>query len=432
MLARRLFRVLALASLGCLAGPPDNCYSSRWPEDGRSAEVCGSVWQARYAALHANAVRMSNQMAPRYPGRPTEKPRIIVFDTLGNGGYADRLTGLMTVLLLGILTDRAIAVDWEGIEMALGSPRLDLTALLKSARDANVENDVHRLSWVNKNRLELQELTTGGTPLNELWPERVLVVKSNRGFTQALLRSPAHAHALYERGLNFTNAQFGCLFNYLFRPTIGALAPASRMHGELAQARRDGVPVVGIHVRTGDNAFHENVADMPDYQKELRGERLYVTHRFIVDYALSLAASLEQAWTVEGGEAPRAKFLLLGDSVPLRQHVAGLLGDRLITMSNNTVGHVAKGSVRSQREALQNAVAEHWLYAAAGAFVYSSHSGFPRTAAARAMRDDAIHTCFHYQGVTFAEQQHGKPKPKRECTGPHSVRALGERHAAGL
>ena len=41
-------------------------------------------------------------------------------------------------------------------------------------------------------------------------------------------------------------------------------------------------------------------------------------------------------------------------------------------------------------------MAEHWLYAMADEFVYSSHSGFPRTAAARAMRTDVIYTCFHY------------------------------------
>ena len=83
-------------------------------------------------------------------------------------------------------------------------------------------------------------------------------------------------------------------------------------------------------------------------------------------------------------------------------------------------------------DALSNAVAEHWLYGFSRAFAYSSHSGFPRTAAARAMRDDAIHTCFHYSGPLFAEQHKGLKRPQRECTGPWTVAELGDRHAAGL
>jgi hypothetical protein len=61
--------------------------------------------------------------------------------------------------------------------------------------------------------------------------------------------------------------------------------------------------------------------------------------------------------------------------------------------------------------------------------VFSSHSGYPRTAAARALRDDAIHTCFHYDGPLFNSAQRSTA---RECSGPWSVAALGDRHAAGL
>ena len=64
----------------------------------------------------------------------------------------------------------------------------------------------------------------------------------------------------------------------------------------------------------------------------------------------------------------------------------------------------------------------------ADAFAYSSHSGFPRTAACRALLSEAIHTCFHYEGPLFNKDQ----PTARECTGPYSVYQLGERHAAGL
>ena len=44
---------------------------------------------------------------------------------------------------------------------------------------------------------------------------------------------------------------------------------------------------------------------------------------------------------------------------------------------------------------------------------------------------DAIYTCFHYEGPLFSEKQ-GVPRPKRECSGPYSVFELGVKHAAGL
>ena len=77
------------------------------------------------------------------------------------------------------------------------------------------------------------------------------------------------------------------------------------------------------------------------------------------------------------------------------------------------------------------AVGEHWLFGASDEFAYSSHSGYPRTAAARAMRPEAIWTCFHYEGPLYAEKK-GGTRPKRECSGPWTVAELGDRHAAGL
>ena len=93
------------------------------------------------------------------------------------------------------------------------------------------------------------------------------------------------------------------------------------------------------------------------------------------------------------------------------------------------ISHVAR---QPSQSALLSAVGEHWLYSYADLHVYSSHSGFPRTAAVRALTDSSIHTCFHYEGPTFAEQQKGLSRPKRECNGPWTAAALGARHAAGL
>ena len=370
----------------------------------RIASVCGTSWQDAYAELHATAV-----------GNAAQQPvRILVFDTLGQGGLADRLTGLMTALLFAILTDRALALDWPGHTEALQTPRFLNGAnsrLLSQSQRAPPE-EKRRVEWINQNRKELQAQMTS-KPLDVLWPERVVVLRSNRGFTQGLLNAPQLATAVAARNLTASNAQFGCLFNFLLRPTPAALQPVAPL---LDAMRSPDVVTVGVHVRTGDNAFVDE-AGADDAAMRERGERLFAAHKFIFDFADRLANDIATAH-----DPPRAsRMLLLGDSNAMRAHAASVYGTRLL-LSNVTVGHVAR-----QQGALLTAVGEHWLYTSSHAFAFSSHSGFPRTAAARAVRDDAIHTCFHYTGPLLNAQP-----TARECTGPYTVAALGDRHAAGL
>ena len=446
--------------------------SSPWPEDERAIDVCGSEWQDAYAKVHARQLAAAN-------------PRIAVFSAVGNGGLADRLTGLMTVLLVAILTDRAIAIDWNGYEKALKTPRVDAFKAMKLARAA-VPSDVRRLQWLNANRVALRNLTesvSGG--LDELWPERVLVFQTNRGFTQGLLDSTVHARAVSSRRLNGTNAQFGCLFNFLLRPTSGSLTRVAPLTDAITAAKARGDYIVGVHVRTGDQTFSRAAADGAGGAAAAADssgiEKLYASLRFIFEYAERLGreriahveatqaaqqtqmqASRQQEQQLSHAPTPSAspspagrqvRFVLLGDSPALRRHAAAVYGrERVLYYGGDqdmggtkdgggggsgsagregvAIGHVAKQLGANEEEklaTLQSAVGEHWAYSGCDAFVYSSHSGYPRTAAARAMRDDAIHTCFHYSGRTF------NPQPTaRECTGPHSVAALGERHAAGL
>ena len=396
-----------------------------WPEGGRIVEVCGSVWQDAYAARHAQILALD-----------AAQQRILVFDTNGNGGLADRFTGLMTVLLLAILTDRALAIDWPGREAALLTPRIDVAAALGVAQHA-ARGDSRRLSWLNGNRLQIRNLTEV-SDLNAVWPERVLIIQSNRGFTHSLLTSELHATLAASRGLTPANAQFGCLLNFLFEPTAAAMLALAPVRAAITQAAAEGALTVGIHVRTGDASFAAEGAagvhggGVESGRSQSRGAELFKTHRFIFDYALRLAA--ERVGPTSAYPAGRSlRFVILGDSPALRRHAADELGhERVVYYGNGTNTLVAHVRFQPGDATLQAAVSEHWLYTGCELYVFSSHSGFPRTAAARALRADSIHTCFHYQGATFAEKQHGHKRPSRECSGPWSVPALGDRHAAGL
>ena len=414
------------------------------PEDRRSALVCGSEWQDAYATLHTTLLT-------------TRSPRLLVFDAAANGGLADRLTGLMTVLLFAILTDRALAIDWPGYTEAFDTPQLNVAAALKLAKQAPA-SEVRRIRWLNSNRLTLREQVE--TDLDALWPERVLIFQSNRGFSQGLLNSTRHAPAVAARHLTPTTAQFGCLVNFLIRPTEAALERVAPLRDALAVARARAAVTIGVHVRTGDASFdaEAGAGGAKSDDEARRGAELYEAHAFIFEYATRLGKQLTHARArpmrgdvldssadadrsgdaggSAGGSAGGAGpyYVLLGDSPALRRHAAATLGEHSVLYWGNStggatvgVGHVARqpGDVAT----LQSAVGEHWLYTGCDSFVFSSHSGYPRTAAARALRDDAIHTCFHYDGPLFNSAQRSTA---RECSGPWSVAALGDRHAAGL
>lgn len=384
----------------------------------RTDAVCGDTWQKAYAELHMAAE--FNKSAP-----------LLVFDAFGSGGLADRLTGMMTSLLLAILTDRAFVLMWSGYEEALTMPRFlrgSNEELLRRSHNRE-KGEFRAVEWFNQNRKELFKQVTRGKTLGELWPERIVQIRSNRGFTQQLLASPAFAAAVAAKGLTPANAQFGCLFNFLLQPTEAAVQPLGPI---LADLRAPHHVIVGVHVRTGDSAFTNTVINENDILRQNRGKKLFEDHKFIFEYAWELGANITAARNLPPSVKATTRLLLLGDSNPLREHALSVYGDRLI-VSNVTVQHVAKalpptrGGWEAEAKALLSSVGEHWMYSYADAFAYSSHSGFPRTAAARALRDDAIHTCFHYEGPTFNAQP-----TARECTGPYTVATLGERHAAGL
>ena len=353
--------------------------------------VCGTAWQAAYSSAHA---------AWSQDGRTA---RALVFEVRGtSGGLADRLTGMMTALLLAILTDRAFQLDWPEHTTALRTPHIDATGLLPALGRAPPA-EVRRVTWINGDRLKLAQLTATDE-LDRLWPERVVRMQSNRGFTQALLVQ--HAAAAARRQLSPNSTQFGCLLNFLLAPTPATLSPYAALAARLTDAANQG-PVVGVHVRTGDRAF-DGAARLQAQGAEERAEeraaleraedKLYESHRFIVDFAMARTAALPP----HPPHPPR--LLLLSDSVALRRAAVRQLGEvraQPITLtptlppnpkpnpSSNpkpypnsdqavlnppaadlAIGHIARGG---GRDALSTAVAEHWLYSTATEFVYSSH-----------------------------------------------------------
>eukprot|EP00965_Chrysotila_dentata_P207732 6184301-Pleurochrysis_carterae.AAC.6 len=114
------------------------------PEE-RAESVCGREWQEAYSRRHAGAVSAWHERGVL--------PRLLVWEyQRGGGGLADRLVGMMTALLLAVLSDRVFQLDWAGHEVALRLPNIDGTALLHTLPRMRTR----RLRWINRPRLELQ------------------------------------------------------------------------------------------------------------------------------------------------------------------------------------------------------------------------------------------------------------------------------------
>ena len=78
------------------------------------ASQCGSAWQQRYAALHADIVagrRPPKFLVYRCANRHAGPGRTSAFR--GCGGLGNRLRGLASAFVLALLTDRAFLIDWE-------------------------------------------------------------------------------------------------------------------------------------------------------------------------------------------------------------------------------------------------------------------------------------------------------------------------------
>lgn len=130
------------------------------PLEHQVLEVCGTAWQDAYASAHAAW------------SRDGANARALVFEVRGtSGGLADRLTGMMTALLLAVLSDRAFVLDWPEHTAVLRTPRIDATALLPALARASAAEQ-RRVVWINGDRQKLAQQTA--SDLAALWPERVV------------------------------------------------------------------------------------------------------------------------------------------------------------------------------------------------------------------------------------------------------------------
>lgn len=230
----------------------------------KTVEVCGTGWQENYRRLHENI--LSKHQEEKY----------LVYLCPGNRqgccGYGNRLRAVVSLFYLSVLTDRAFLIDWrapEPIENHLkprhiqwnytepidvctglqirkhywGSTKTDI----REAEGWIIQDSSHFKKWLTTTDLKeyfdwpVEEITTiwyfaeGGITLNPYLLKRA----KELGIKPLISNTPK---------FNL----IGCAFDFLFSKSE---AVESKLNEMRTQLQFDKGPIIGIHIRTGDDQF---------------------------------------------------------------------------------------------------------------------------------------------------------------------------------
>ena len=236
----------------------------------RTMEICGTGWQENYRKLHADILSK----------RRKEKYLVYLCPGTRQGccGYGNRLRAVVSLFYLSILTDRAFLIDWrapEPIENHL-TPRniqwnysepIDVCTGLQirrhywgttktDIREAEgwiIQDSSHFKKWLTTTDLKkyfdwpVEEITTiwyfaeGGIALNPYLMKRA----KKLGIKPLTSNTPKYN-------------LIGCAFDFLFSKSEAVTWKLNEMRKQL---QFDAGPVIGIHIRTGDDQFDYYASD---------------------------------------------------------------------------------------------------------------------------------------------------------------------------
>lgn len=358
--------------------PPDEVREKLKVLDALNPSPCPAGWADAYTAFHKKALATS------------DAKMIVAVPNLS--GLADRVIGIVTVCMVGMLTDRAFQVGHRDPLVPLQSifdmPHINwirppdepwlLEPLKHDAKQRSYNASVQPMytaintidDWKLQDKFLRQKLT------DLLSDSRTVLIAMNRGKTIRMFENTHHRAQLAAYQLTPETA-FGCIARYLFQPKPEVFSHMGDLLGRLADAK--GQLVIGIQIRAGDTYL--NKAD--------HGIDINQFHAFF-DCAKQIEAFAEQ------GEA---KWLVVTDSMPLRHQILKIYGDKVITSLHTPIEHSAKemsvckdSNCVVSSEGFKAAAAEWWMYSYARYHVISQYSGYGRSAAMMSFRKNSIYT----------------------------------------
>jgi hypothetical protein len=281
---------------------------------------------------------------------------------------------MVSTFFTALVTDRAYYAHWEPhnpfeLETAFEAPNInwtyDLDTFNRIYDNTSVLTSRRFLDTINVKLRYLDTMLFGGgtdTNLTQLWPESVsittatpphkIILKkkcfsyqlieaiSNRGYVLHVLRnSTIYPQYLNSMGLNEENI-FGCITDFLFRPTIGSRRFIDAYRNLL---RLDSVLSIGVQIRTGDS----NIIDPNTGTTNIELE----TYDYFFKCARQVSESRRQP------HHTKVVYFLVTDSAVLRDQAVRLnddpvlsqkyLGDRnsKVLVTGLPIEHIERGQV---------------------------------------------------------------------------------------
>ena len=188
---------------------------------------------------------------------PVEMLKYVVWTCGAYGscsGWANRMLGIASSLLLSVLTDRAFLIEWNDpvapLDSFVRSEYIDWRIPDTFAKERTPYSHDSRLLTAatidhpDPPRGDGQELRRFfRTVAPDDLPEEVLWVQSSVGWFTDLMRNPHFRPRLCELGLDHPDAALAQLAHVLFRPHGAAAAAVRRLLDEAA-----GRPILGLQV----------------------------------------------------------------------------------------------------------------------------------------------------------------------------------------
>ena len=304
----------------------------------KTVEICGTGWQEKYSELHADILRRRRQ----------EKYLVYLCPGTRQGccGYGNRLRAVASLFYLSVLTDRAFLIDWrapEPIENHLtprniqwnysepidictglqirkhywGSTKTDI----REAEGYIIQEPKHFKKWLTTTDLKqffdwpVEEITTiwyfaeGGITKNPFLMKRA----KELGIKPLISNTPK---------FNL----IGCAFDFLFSKSEALESKLSEMRTQL---EFDKGPVIGIHIRTGDDQF--------DYFSD---ENVRTWNAQNVSKFFDCATKVEsELFTNETDEQSNVRWFLSTDNEQVRNLVQEVY-PRKVVATNLTILHL--------------------------------------------------------------------------------------------
>lgn len=346
------------------------------------------------------------------------------------------LLGMISTFFYALLTDRAYFAYWDGenpfsLDILFEKPYVDwhydmdtLEELFTNPPDdpylTNEHVDTLNAKW---GTMEQKIFPNGRTQnFSDLWPASLVEVRSNRAYIiHTFESSDIYPAILHDMGLNAENT-FGCLTDFLFKPTIGSrrFIDAYKYLFEL-----DSIFSVGIQIRTGDNQIVNPQDD------ELTVE----SYSYFLKCANELAAAYRKP------QHKRVVYLLITDSAKLRDEMMALndnvamqqqyLGgkDAMVLTTGLPIEHlepvqvakyinITEPHVETEEEkvaGINSAVIENWLLSST-TYRVISQQGYGKLAA------------FHgnVDGTTYSMPRIGGKDKAPFCGNPHAATSFAD------